>query len=95
MSTAAEARQKISDRVKIEAAVNPVHYARLGLYSAIHVIEQWGVGYSVGQTLKYIQRAGTKDGATELQDLKKAQWYLARRIHNLDPENEPDPAAAQ
>lgn len=82
-----------AERKKIAEAVNPKHYASLGLYSAIHVIEKWGLGYSLGQVLKYVQRAGKKDGTTALQDLKKAQWYLAREIHNLDPENEPDPAA--
>lgn len=31
-----------------------------------------------GNALKYCFRAGHKDGASELQDLKKAQWYLSR-----------------
>ena len=31
-----------------------------------------------GNALKYCFRAGHKDGASELQDLKKAQWYLKR-----------------
>lgn len=78
--------------------VNPTHYASLGLYSAIHVIEKWGLGYHVGNAVKYVQRAGKKlyDGKdaveSELIDLKKARWYMQRRIHQLDPENEPDPA---
>lgn len=33
-----------------------------------------------GNALKYCFRAGHKDGASELQDLKKAQWYLKRRL---------------
>lgn len=78
--------------------VNPKHYADLGLYSAIHVIEKWDLGYHLGNALKYLQRAGKKlyPGeeaiASELIDLKKARWYLQRRIHFLDPEGEPDPA---
>lgn len=32
-----------------------------------------------GNALKYCFRAGHKEGASELQDLKKAQWYLNRR----------------
>jgi hypothetical protein len=77
---------------KKDDAVNPQHYVKLGLYSAIHVIEKWGLGYSLGNAIKYIQRAGKKASATELEDLKKARWYLQRHIHTLDPENEPDPA---
>lgn len=32
-----------------------------------------------GNALKYCFRAGHKDGASELQDLKKARWYLNRQ----------------
>ena len=32
-----------------------------------------------GNAIKYCFRAGHKDGASELLDLKKAQWYLNRR----------------
>lgn len=77
---------------KIDAAVNPAHYRELGNYSALHVVEKWGLNYHLGQTLKYIQRAGKKPETPELQDLKKAAWYLARYIHLVDP-SEPDPAA--
>jgi hypothetical protein len=73
--------------------INPQHYKSLGMYSALHVIDKWGLNYLLGNALKYIQRAGKKGSTTELEDLKKAQWYLARHIHMLDPENEPDPAA--
>lgn len=86
--------------VKAEASaaapdpVNPVHYADLGVYSAVHVIARWGAGFCVGNALKYIQRAGKKAGESEVTDLKKAVWYLRRRIHELDA-REPDPAAAK
>lgn len=78
--------------------INPSHYASLGKYSAIHVIEKWELGYALGNALKYLQRAGKKlyDGQSvvesELTDLRKARWYLQRHIHFLDPDNEPDPA---
>ncbi len=32
-----------------------------------------------GNAIKYCFRAGHKAGSSELQDLKKAQWYLNRR----------------
>lgn len=75
-----------------DAKVNPAHYAELGSYSAVHVIQKWGLGFLSGNALKYIQRAGTKPGESEAVDLKKAVWYLNRRIHELDPAH-PDPAA--
>lgn len=78
---------------KEDDPVNPRHYAHLGKYAAIYVITEWGLGFELGQTLKYIQRAGSKPGESELTDLKKARWYLDRHLHLLDPENEPDPAA--
>jgi hypothetical protein len=72
--------------------INPNHYKRLGDFSAIHVLVKWNLGFELGNALKYIQRAGTKPGASEVDDLKKAVWYINRKIHLLDP-NEPDPAA--
>lgn len=90
--TRAKLAQADDARKSVDDNVNPRHYASLGNYSAIHVIEKWELDYCLGNTVKYIQRAGKKDNNSELQDLLKAQWYLARRIHQLDP-SRPDPAA--
>lgn len=38
------------------------------------------MNFCLGNTLKYIWRAGEKVGASELEDLKKARWYLDREI---------------
>lgn len=73
--------------------VNPDHYKNLGEFSSTHMVTKWELGYETGQAVKYIQRAGKKPGELEITDLKKAVWYLKRKIHLLDPENEPDPAA--
>jgi hypothetical protein len=54
------------------------------IYEAIKVIENWDLDFHLGNTVKYISRAGKKDNDKELQDLKKAQWYLERRIQNLE-----------
>ena len=72
--------------------VLPKHYASLGRYAASHVIPKWGLGFELGNAAKYIQRAGKKDGESEIADLKKAVWYIKRRIHLIDPENEPCPS---
>lgn len=38
----------------------------------------------IGNVIKYLWRAGLKEGAAELQDLKKAQWYLNREIERRE-----------
>lgn len=58
----------------------PEHYhANKGL-AAIDAIEAWELGFHLGNVVKYVARAGRKDGSTKLEDLLKAQWYLAREI---------------
>lgn len=49
-------------------------------YEAIKVIEAWDLDFHLGNTVKYISRAGKKEVDKELQDLKKALWYLERKI---------------
>ncbi|WP_277039671.1 DUF3310 domain-containing protein [Turicimonas muris] len=41
--------------------------------------------FCLGNALKYVFRAGHKDGSSELQDLKKAQWYLHRYLTSIGP----------
>ena len=61
---------------------HPKHYGgKDNTYEAIKVIEAWGVGFNLGNTLKYISRAGKKDDT--IQDLEKALFYLDREIQNL------------
>lgn len=70
---------------KIEdTAVNhPAHYGGAdNPYEAIRVIEAWKLGFCLGNTIKYISRAGKKGSAIE--DLKKARWYLDREIATLE-----------
>ena len=47
-------------------------------YETIKVIEScgWLEGYCKGAAMKYIMRAGKKEGETETDDLAKAEWYL-------------------
>jgi hypothetical protein len=55
----------------------PPHYTNGGV-ETISFIEAKGLDYHLGNVVKYITRAGKKDD--ELQDLKKARWYLERAI---------------
>jgi hypothetical protein len=58
---------------------NPTHYTDGGI-ETIDYIEAKGLGYHLGNAVKYISRAGKKGTNQGLEDLKKAQWYLARAI---------------
>ena len=68
---------------KKEMVDHPSHY-NMGKFEAIDVIEDWELGFNLGNTVKYISRAGHKDNI--LQDLKKALWYLDREIKRIEKE---------
>lgn len=64
---------------------NPSHYGGRGNpYECIKVIEAWELGFCLGNTVKYISRAGKKSAATTIEDLSKARWYLDREIQRLN-----------
>lgn len=70
-----------------EAVNHPQHYGvEDNLYEAIKVIEAWKLDFCLGNTVKYISRAGKKDNI--VQDLKKAKWYLERKINQLEEASE-------
>jgi hypothetical protein len=49
-----------------------------GDIEAIDIIEMYGLGFSLGNAIKYILRAGKKGDAVE--DLVKAVWYINRHM---------------
>lgn len=60
---------------------HPNHYTQGGI-EVIDAIEAWGLGFCEGNVVKYVARAKFKMG--ELEDLKKARWYLDRCIEKLE-----------
>ena len=64
---------------------HPAHYGGDTTYEAIKVIEAWGLGFALGNAVKYISRAGKKSDDA-LSDLRKAAWYLRREIDRLERE---------
>ena len=67
-----------------EAVNHPGHYGgKDNPYEAIKVIEAWELGFNLGNTAKYISRAGFKGHNKSIEDLEKARWYLDREISNL------------
>jgi hypothetical protein len=60
-----------------EMVNHPSHYGgKDNPYEAIKVIDAWDLGFCLGNTVKYISRAGKKNKEKELEDLEKALWYL-------------------
>jgi hypothetical protein len=59
---------------------HPPHYKAGGI-ETIDFIEAKELGYHLGNVVKYVSRADHK--GNKLEDLKKAQWYLARAIEKL------------
>lgn len=63
----------------MSAVEHPAHYGgRDNPYEAIKVIEAWGLGFHLGNVVKYVSRAGRK--GDRLTDLRKARFYLDREI---------------
>lgn len=64
-----------------ETVNHPDHYAKGRKFEPIDVIEDWELGFCLGNAVKYISRAGRKEDT--VNDLEKAKWYLEREIKKL------------
>jgi hypothetical protein len=64
---------------------HPPHYA-FGPHETIDVIEAWDLPYHLGNVVKYVSRAKRK--GKELEDLKKAAWYLDRYISMVEKDSQ-------
>lgn len=60
---------------------HPKHY-NTGKYEVIDVIEDWKLGFNLGNVVKYVGRADHKGAAAS--DLYKALFYLNREIANRE-----------
>jgi hypothetical protein len=71
---------KEEEKMKKKSNVNhPKHYNR-GKFEVIDVIHDWGLGFNLGNTVKYIARAGHKDPNKQIEDLEKAIFYIKDEI---------------
>lgn len=64
-----------------------VHYGGAdNPHETVKCLEAWGLESDalLWTAAKYISRAGKKDGESPLKDLKKALFYLKRRVENLE-----------
>ena len=82
-----ETAKQIVENSNIKDMVNgPQHYGgKDNPYEVIKVCEAWGLDKDayLFNVVKYVARAGKKDPQKELEDLKKAVFYLQRKVENL------------
>lgn len=73
------------DNQKSKEQVNhPEHYGGAeNQYEVIKVIDNWQLGFSLGNAIKYISRAGKKNKEKEIEDLEKSIWYIRHHIDTL------------
>ena len=67
--------KNIFDEKKIIQTIDPDHYTATWV-EPINVIEAWGLGFNLGNAVKYIARAGRKEDRRA--DLIKAANYAYR-----------------
>lgn len=71
---------------KSEDLINhPSHYRLANGVQVIDLTEL--LNFNRGNAVKYLSRAGRKDPATEVEDLKKARWYVDREISRIEKGN--------
>lgn len=67
---------------------HPTHYGNGpdDVYEVIKVCEAWCLDKDayLFNVVKYVARAGKKNKEKEIEDLKKANFYLTRKIQNLE-----------
>lgn len=69
-----------------ERISHPKHYT-YGEYEPKDVIRGWSLNFNLGNVVKYIVRAGQKEGNTILDDLRKARQYLDFEIEFLEKDS--------
>ena len=60
---------------------HPKHYTA-GKFEVIDVIEDQKLCFHLGNVVKYVFRSAHK--GKQIEDLKKARWYLDRKIQSLE-----------
>lgn len=60
---------------------HPAHYTAYVGIEVIDLTEQ--LNFNRGNAVKYIARAGLKSKQSEVEDLRKAAWYLEREIKRI------------
>ena len=72
-----------------EKVNQPLHYQSKSGQSALDIIHDFDLNFNLGNTLKYVIRAGKKPDAEKIDDLKKAIFYLEYELLLLQPSLKP------
>jgi hypothetical protein len=85
--------KKLNKKYKLDKVNHPSHYTWLKEKCGIEVIDiTRHMDFNLGNAIKYILRAGHKseegytDNLKEIEDLKKAIWYINDKIKMLENE---------
>lgn len=72
----------MDSNTNINQVNHPPHYnSHPSGIECIEVVEQFN--FNLGNSIKYIWRAGLKTGVDTVTDLEKAKWYIEREINRL------------
>jgi hypothetical protein len=71
------ARKVMKEILEREMVNHPDHYQG-NRFEVIDIIEDYELGFNLGNAIKYILRSDKKDNKN--QDLQKALWYIQREI---------------
>lgn len=80
-------------QVSMSIITAPTHYVKGRKIEPIDVIEAWDLSHHLACVVKYIARAGRKNPI--LEDLRKAEWYLARAASKVHKCSEGEGTLAQ
>lgn len=61
---------------------HPKYYIKNGI-EVIDLIDAYNLNFNCGNVIKYVARAGFKDGEDKLTAYNKALWYLQHEISNI------------
>ena len=82
LAEAADVAQEETNEVPADA-INPAHYQ--GFSNGAQVVDiTEHLNFNRGNAVKYLARAGAKDPAKEIEDVKKAIWYAQRELVRLE-----------
>jgi hypothetical protein len=65
-------------------AINHPSYYTDGKIEVSDFIADKNLNFFRGNVVKYVARAGKKDSSKEVEDLKKAAWYIGREIERVE-----------
>ena len=68
--------------------INPAHYVGANGMQVVDIVDAYDLDFYAGNTGKYLCRAGRKPGASRLEDLRKARWYIDRLVQLAEAEGE-------